>query len=226
MDVHQTGELAEENDLFWSSSFYPLDSNNVRRGDHTVYIYHLKIGGAWYAAAIEDEKVFATAFSTTEKGVLQELLESLPYNKTFQIAEKSSPLSAELLKTLRAIFDGKTVSLHFEVAMDHLPSYTRKVLECTSMIPLGYLTTYGAIAKAVGGSPRAVGNAMAYNPFPLLIPCHRVVRADFSVGGYGAGENIKLELLQREDRGYEGDRKVKINGETLLLFPVNRLRKD
>ncbi|NIR87106.1 methylated-DNA--[protein]-cysteine S-methyltransferase [Candidatus Bathyarchaeota archaeon] len=190
-----------------------------------ICINHLKIGGMWYAAAIGDEKVFATAFSATEKGVLQELLESLPYNISFQMAEKSSPLSAELLKTLKAIFDGKDVSVHFEVAMDHMPTYTRRVLECTSMIPVGYLTTYGAIAKTVGGSPRAVGNAMAYNPFPLLIPCHRVVRADFSIGGYGGGEEIKLELLQREDRGYEEDRKVKINGETLLLFPVKRLRK-
>jgi O-6-methylguanine DNA methyltransferase len=77
-----------------------------------------------------------------------------------------------------------------------------------------------------GGGSRAVSNAMAHNPFPLLIPCHRVVRADFNVGGYGSGEKIKLELLQREERGYEEDRRVKINGETLLLFPVKRLQKD
>jgi methylated-DNA-[protein]-cysteine S-methyltransferase len=190
-----------------------------------IYIYHLKMGGVWYAAAIEDEKIFATAFSTIERGVLQESLESLPYDLSFQMAEKSSPFSAELLKSLRAIFDGKDVSLHFEVAMDHMPSYTRRVLECTSMIPVGYLTTYGTIAKAVGGSPRAVGNVMAYNPFPLLIPCHRVVRADFSAGGYGAGGKIKRELLQREDRDYEEDKRVKINGEFLFLFPVKRLRK-
>ncbi|NIU82460.1 MAG: methylated-DNA--[protein]-cysteine S-methyltransferase [Candidatus Thorarchaeota archaeon] len=142
------------------------------------------------------------------------------------MTEKSSQFSAELLKSLKAIFDGKDVSLHFEVAMDHMTSHTRRVLECTSMIAVGYLTTYGTIAKTVGGSPRAVGNAMAYNPFPLLIPCHRVVRADFSAGGYGAGEKIKRELLQREDRGYEEDGRVKINGETLLFFPVKRLRKD
>jgi len=188
------------------------------------------MGGVWYAAAIGDGKVFAIAFSATEKGVLQELLESLPYNMPFQMAEKLSSLSAELLKTLKAIFHGKDVSLHFEVAMDHMPSYTRRVLECTFMVPVGYLTTYGAIAKAVGGSPRAVGNAMAYNPLPLLIPCHRVVRADFSIGGYGGGfgvgVKIKRELLQREDRGYKEDGRVKINSEILLLFPVNRLRKD
>jgi len=191
-----------------------------------IYIYHLKMDAVWYAAAIGDGKAFATAFSTTEREVLQELLESLPYNIPFQMAEKSSPFSAELLKTLKAIFDGKDVSLRFEVAMDHMPGYTRRALKCTSMIPVGYLTTYGAIAKAVGGSPRAVGNAMAYNPFTLLIPCHRVVRADFSVGGYGAGEKIKREILQREDRGYEEDGRVKINGETLFFFPVKRLRKD
>ncbi|UCE16119.1 MAG: methylated-DNA--[protein]-cysteine S-methyltransferase [Candidatus Bathyarchaeota archaeon] len=193
-------------------------------------MHHLKMGSLWYAAAIGDGKIFAIAFSKTEKGVLQELLESLPHNMPFQMAEKSSSLSAELLKTLKAIFDGKDVSLRFKVAMGHMPSYTRRVLECTSMIPVGYLTTYGAIARAVGGSPRAVGNAMAYNPFPLLIPCHRVVRADFSVGGYGGGfgvgVKIKRELLKRENRGYEEDGKVKINGKTLLLFPVKRLRKD
>jgi len=191
-----------------------------------IYIHHLKMGEVWYAAAIGDGKVFATTFSTTERGVLQELLESLPCNMPFQMAEKLSSLSAELLRTLEAIFHGKDIVLHFEVAMDHMPSYTRRVLECTSMIPVGYMTTYGAIAKAVGGSPRAVGNAMAYNPFPLLIPCHRVVRADFSIGGYGGGEKIKWELLQREDRNYEEDERVKINGEILLLFPVKRLRKD
>jgi len=190
-----------------------------------IYIHHQKIDEVWYATAIEDEKVFATAFSKTERGVLQELLESLPYNVSFQMAEKSTRFSAELLKTLKAIFNGKEVSLRFQVATDHMPSYTRRVLKCTSMIPVGYLTTYDAVAKAVGGSPRAVGNAMAYNPFPLLIPCHRVVRSDFSIGGYGAGEKVKRELLQREDRGYKEDRRAKINGETLLLFPIKRLRK-
>jgi len=183
------------------------------------------MSGVWYAAAIGDEKVFATAFSTTEGGALQELLGSLPYNLSFQMAEKSSRFSVELLKSLKAIFDGKDVSLYFEVVIDHMPNYTRRVLECTSVIPVGYLTTYGAMAKAVGGSPRAVGNVMAYNPFPLLIPCHRVVRADFSAGGYGAGEKIKWELLQREDRGYEEDKRLKIYGEFLLLFPVKFLWK-
>ena len=190
-----------------------------------IYIYHREIGGVWYAAAVGNGKVFATAFSLSERDVLRRLLQSLPYNVPFRIAEKTSRLSAELLKTLKLIFDGKDVSPSFKIAVGHLSSYSRGVLHCVSLIPVGYLTTYGAIAKTVGGSPRAVGRAVASNPFPLLIPCHRVVHADFSVGGYGLGEKTKENLLRREDRGYEEAARLKIDGEILPLFPVKCLRK-
>jgi methylated-DNA-[protein]-cysteine S-methyltransferase len=189
-----------------------------------IYLYHQNIDGVWYGAAMKDEKVYATLFATTEKKILQELLESLPYNLSFQLAEKPSSHSMKLIKTLKTIFDGKDVTSNFETVMDYMPKYTRKVLKCVAMVPVGYITTYGAVAKAVGGSPRAVGNAMAFNPFALLIPCHRVVRADFSVGGYGLNGDVKRQILQREDRGYKEDVKMKINGETLSVFPVKRLK--
>jgi len=191
-----------------------------------ISIYHQKINDVWYAAAIENDEVFATAFSPdNEEEALRHLLKNLPYNVPFQVTEKPSQLLAELLKTMKAIFDGKNVSSSFKTAMDQLPSYTRRVLNCTSLIPVGYLTTYGAIAKVTGGSPRSVGRAEASNPFPLLIPCHRVVRFNFSIGGYGLGEKIKLQILQREERGCEKTTTLKINDKTLLLFPVKHLRK-
>jgi len=181
----------------------------------------------WYADAVQNDKVFATAFSPKEQEVLRHLLKSLPYNVQFQVTEKPNQLLTDLLKTLKAIFDGKdSESYGFKIAMDHLPSYTRRVLNCTSLIPVGYLTTYGAIAKVAGGSPRSVGRVEASNPFPLLIPCHRVVRADFSIGGYGLGEKVKLELLQREDRGYEEIRRLKVEDKELSLFPIKYLRKN
>jgi len=192
-----------------------------------ISIYHQKINSVWYAAAVQNNDVFATAFSPdNEEEALRDLLKSLPYNVPFQVTEKPSQLLAELLKTLKAIFDGKDVSpSNFKTSMDHLPSYTQRVLSCTSLIPVGYLTTYGAIAKVAGGSPRSVGRAEASNPFPLLIPCHRVVRADFTIGGYGLGEKIKLQILRKEDRNYEETTTLKINGKTLLLFPVKHLRE-
>jgi methylated-DNA-[protein]-cysteine S-methyltransferase len=190
-----------------------------------IYIHHREIGGVWYAAAVGNGEVFATAFSLSEREVLRRLLQSLPYDVPFQMAEETSRLSSELLRTLKLIFDGKDVSPSFKIAAGHLSSYSRGVLQCVSLIPVGYITTYGAIAEAVGGSPRSVGGAVASNPFPLLIPCHRVVRADFSVGGYGLGEGIKRGLLQREDRGYEEATEVEVDGKILPLFPIKRLWK-
>jgi methylated-DNA-[protein]-cysteine S-methyltransferase len=188
-----------------------------------IFLCHQEIDGVWYGAAIKDEKVYATLFATTEKKILRVLLESLPYNLPFQLAEKTNSYSTKLLKTLKTIFDGKDVAFNFKTAMDYMPKYTQKALKCVAMVPVGYITTYGAVAKAVGGSPRAVGNAMAFNPLALLIPCHMVVCADFSVGGYGLNGDVKRKILQREDRGYKEDVKLKINGATLSVFPVKRL---
>jgi len=72
----------------------------------------------------------------------------------------------------------------------------------TSLIPVGKVTTYGAIAKAIGSprAARAVGNALGANTNPIVVPCHRVVKGDGGLGGYSGGEgpNTKAKLLARE----------------------------
>jgi O-6-methylguanine DNA methyltransferase len=78
--------------------------------------------------------------------------------------------------------DGNGTSQKLSFATEHLPVYTRKVLKAASSIPTGYVTSCGAIAKAAGGSPRAVGRIMASNPFAPIVPCHRVVSSDFMLG--------------------------------------------
>ncbi|MCV0372194.1 MAG: MGMT family protein [Nitrosarchaeum sp.] len=69
-----------------------------------------------------------------------------------------------------------------------------------SEVPKGKITTYGEIAKAVGmkNGQRAVGRIMNKNPYPVIIPCHRVVKSDGKVGGYAYGEEIKSNMLQKE----------------------------
>jgi len=191
-----------------------------------IYIYHHKMNGMWYAAALEEDRVFATNFGSNESEVLKHLLESLPYNASFQMAEKPNQLSERLLATLNSMFAGENVSSNFKLEMTHLPSYSKKVLGFLSRIPVGYVTTYNALAKAAGGGPRAVGRVMATNPFAPLIPCHRVVRSDFRIGGYGGGVEVKRAILQREDRGYREPTKIKVNGSVLSLFPVSFVRKD
>jgi len=82
-----------------------------------------------------------------------------------------------------------------------LTKFQWKVLKVTANIPLGETRSYQWVAKRVGSpkAVRAVGQALRRNPYPLIIPCHRVIKSDGSLGGYagGSGEK-KAELLERE----------------------------
>ena len=81
-------------------------------------------------------------------------------------------------------------------------TFNASVYAMTSLIPMGKVTTYGAIAKAIGSprAARAVGNALGANMNPIVVPCHRVVRRDGTLGGYSGGEGptTKAKLLARE----------------------------
>jgi len=150
----------------------------------------------WYAAAIQEDRVFATAFSPREQEVLRHLLGNLPYNVPFQVTEKPNQLLTELLKTLREIFDGKDNGPYgFKIALGHLPSYTRRVLNRTSLIPVGYLTTYGAIAKVAGGKLQICGTRRSLKSVSAVDPMPPGCTRRLQHGGYGLGEKVKLGLL-------------------------------
>ncbi|MEA2046248.1 MAG: MGMT family protein [Euryarchaeota archaeon] len=80
-----------------------------------------------------------------------------------------------------------------------LTEFQRAVLGVVASIPWGETMTYGQVAEGLGrhGAARAVGRALAANPVPLIIPCHRVVAVD-GIGGYGPGTNLKKMLLDLE----------------------------
>ncbi len=93
----------------------------------------------------------------------------------------------------RRIFD---VPLDFRLAA----GYRRTVLDQLADIPYGSTRSYAEVATGTGQprAVRAVGNACATNPLPLLVPCHRVLRSDGSLGGYLGGVEIKRRLLDLE----------------------------
>ena len=72
----------------------------------------------------------------------------------------------------------------------------RKLLQ----VPKGKVTSYGDLAKAVGleNGQRAIGMIMKKNPFPVIVPCHRVVKSDGKIGGYVYGERVKSYMLLKE----------------------------
>lgn len=78
-------------------------------------------------------------------------------------------------------------------------SFQVKVWRALMDVPFGKVTTYGELAKRVGcGSARAVGQAMASNPLPVVVPCHRVISGDGRLGGFSGGLGIKRALLAHE----------------------------
>ena len=88
--------------------------------------------------------------------------------------------------------------------MTAYPLFFRKVWIACASIPAGKTRTYGWIAKRIGypGAARAVGTALAKNPFAPVIPCHRVIRSDGSLGGYSGkgGLKTKRALLRKENK--------------------------
>ena len=72
----------------------------------------------------------------------------------------------------------------------------KKLLE----IPKGKVTTYGELAKAIGlkNGQRVIGKIMNKNPYPVIIPCHRVIKSDGKIGGYAWGEKVKEKMLSNE----------------------------
>jgi O-6-methylguanine DNA methyltransferase len=185
-----------------------------------ISLYTKNIKGVWFGVAYDKEKVSATTFAFSKKGALQGLLQSVPFDVRFQHLEKPSVFAEHSLGLLRNIYDGKDVSHNFSLATAHLSNYARKVIEIVSLIPLGYVAPYGSVARAAGGSPRAVGHVMALNPFAPIVACHRVVRSDFTLGGYGGGLKVKLDFLKREKRGYTAKREIPVNGKKLEVFPA------
>jgi methylated-DNA-[protein]-cysteine S-methyltransferase len=86
------------------------------------------------------------------------------------------------------------------IRLDLCTQFQQKVLRAEHGIPRGRVSTYQRIARHIGNAKgaRAVGTALAKNPFPIIIPCHRAVRSDGTLGGYQGGVDMKRALLEME----------------------------
>jgi methylated-DNA-[protein]-cysteine S-methyltransferase len=118
--------------------------------------------------------------------------------------ERDKDLFKTLQQQITAYFEGFYVSFGSDVhvALDRLSPFARSVLTACRTVEFGRVVTYSELAKKLErpGAARAVGNALAKNPLPLIIPCHRVVRSDGKIGGFSApgGIDLKAKLLEHE----------------------------
>jgi len=130
--------------------------------------------------------------------------ENVPKVRPIDDRNDLPPALREVVRMIRAYFEGKPIGappwkwLHTA----DLTGLERAVLEATARIPYGCLRAYRDIALSAGRPKacRAVGNALGKNPFPILIPCHRVIRASGKIGGFGGGTALKKELIALEAR--------------------------
>ena len=185
-----------------------------------IGLYTKNVDGVWYGVACDDKEVFGTAFADDEKRAVESLLDSVPIGMEFQVSSTPTAFAERTLDSVKSVYEGKGELGSVPLATGLLSPFMKNVLEVTRLIPVGYVTSYGALSDAAGGSPRAVGGAMATNPFAPIVPCHRVVRSDLTLGGYGGGLDLKAEILTREKRGNTLPKEVPIGTKQLRIFPV------
>jgi methylated-DNA-[protein]-cysteine S-methyltransferase len=130
-----------------------------------------------------------TSARAAERHLGDSLKDATPSTKPFR----------DTIERLKDYFAGKRVEFPNELDLSGATDFQRQVWRLTRLIPYGETRSYGWLARRLGKrGARAVGQALARNRLPVIIPCHRVVGSDGSLGGYSGGVKTKSALLRRE----------------------------
>lgn len=115
-------------------------------------------------------------------------------------AKNTPPFIHKFSRQLKLYADGKPVRWSVPVDLSAGTNFQQKVWRALTKIPRGETRSYGWVARKVGqpGASRAVGAACGANPVPVIVPCHRVIASDGSLGGFGGGLPMKRRLLRVE----------------------------
>ena len=145
--------------------------------------------------AVSDRGVCAVEFGRRKPKFVSRL-------ETRARLEKNTRACAPILKQLREYLTGRRTHFDLPVDLSSLTPFQREVLAVTRRIPLGQAWSYQRVARAMGRAraSRPVGQALGRNPIPIVIPCHRVIASDGTLGGYSGGAGLKSKrwLLRHE----------------------------
>jgi methylated-DNA-[protein]-cysteine S-methyltransferase len=128
-----------------------------------------------------------------------DVLESLAARVSPRVLEAPARLDAPR-RQIDEYFEGRRTAFDVPVDWRLSSGFRERVLHAIASIPYGKVGTYRSVATAAGNANavRAAGSACATNPIPIIVPCHRVVRSDGTMGRYGGGEAAKRLLLEHE----------------------------
>jgi len=152
-------------------------------------------------------KIMRVLLSKPSESALEKL-----NNMYLMLREESCKEIDFIAAGMLSFLEGDSVDFSLDIAdLDSCGKFQQRVLRAEHGIPRGEVSTYKLIARHLGvpGGARAVGNALAGNPFPLIIPCHRAIRSDFTLGGYQGGLEMKQCLLIKEGIFFSDSGKVK-----------------
>lgn len=152
----------------------------------------------WLLLAATECGLCAVKLGDAPERLTDDLQHEFPAAELERADERFQPWVSEVL----AYLDGS--ESHFDLPLDiRATAFQQRVWQVLQAIPAGSTCTYGQVAAAIGQptAARAVAHACASNPVALVIPCHRVLRADGDLGGYRWGIERKRRLLQQEKRG-------------------------
>jgi methylated-DNA-[protein]-cysteine S-methyltransferase len=187
----------------------------VTEKDKVIVSIHRE-GSLYFSVGVLKSTNKIVKFSLPKRDEIEAIEDITNYYPDYEISDEYEDVASEISK----IYEGKKTDLKLEMlelSVDKsnrdLPvksTFQRDVLIETYKIPYGEVVTYKSLAEKVGGRAyRAVGTVMANNPFPLIIPCHRVVKSDLTIGKYGGGPKMKSEILKKEGVQLKGDKIVK-----------------
>jgi methylated-DNA-[protein]-cysteine S-methyltransferase len=152
------------------------------------------------AVAVCDGQVIGVRFGhATEQECLASLKLPTPIEQIGDDAEEAGSdrqLALQVLDRLLGYADGEAVDLSdVPVAVGHLSTFQRRVVQACRAIPAGQQLSYGQVAVLAGspGAARAVGQVMASNRIPLVVPCHRVVASGGGLGGFSAPQGLAMK---------------------------------
>lgn len=137
-----------------------------------------------------------------------EIMESISAEYSMSVRRDPTDEVQNVIEQVRAYFDGEAVKFRVRLDLGWAHGFQHSVYEALMRIPRGEKRSYTEVAKDAGspGAQRAVGNANAKNRIPLIIPCHRVIMSDGSLGGFSGvgGTDMKQRLLDHERNELQG----------------------
>lgn len=197
-----------------------MSANSLRENEGATFCT-ISTKAGWFGAAFIHGRLARTYLPMRRSTLHAAILKDYP--NAFEV---EGPQAFQ--RAITSYFSGHPTAFDVDVDLTAQPEFYRRVLLACKRIPAGQTITYAELGVRAGrkNAARAVGSAMAGNPLPLIIPCHRVVRSDGSMGGFSSPGGIrqKIEMLRLEGVNVSDAGKTPPATPDIVESPIRRSR--